>query len=897
MSANEMAARRLDAELARQRARDAGREIRAREISVNEEQHLDPEIFDLGEQVEAGPLVQKQLKKIEEKAFEEGKIIEPIRKAILIKQLPEHLRFKEVHPAYEIVPSIIHERYSGRDGAHFGTDINKQTSKKNMVNCSLTTVVYQGAIPEALVDNLDFDKKTEGEKPLIKTWVNDQTQYPSISILISRGNDKPNIEARIFGSHLNKQGSKEQNSFEMNVGFNLKAQYIPPGTSLSEHAQKGRLMQKILKVDRAGKAVKWAGLSRAEIQSVRDKVFTNQPCEEWEEVVAHIDRAHDIAIHHVPRTEDVELTKKTCEYFTALMETAKEYGDFWFYSLTNSTTPLRARQFNFQGVESSPPRWLVTHWWPVWHNNQIIKAIPVKWGGFPDCNVWSSPTISNSAWRMSLGRTRDTKNVTLANALEKQAGITLAKFKQSRADRGAFEVEVYTSFSSPSVNVDDMRPDPGTTVEVRVVKNGKFAPNQYKGIVAPNMWKSNATFTMYVQGKPDVTLPNTAQRISITVTSSNVVLTRQEAAMRLSLSHLDYEQRQGPDIGYLAFSNEPQSGITNLWLKDMYAPQKDAFIDLCQKSNLNEEQMQFVHHFLQDQSGISTLVGPRGTGKSEVLCAVIRAYVLTNKRYRPNEKIKVMVAAPTNYAVDQLCLRFVQNSEGINVVRFDGGAQSKAVPLAGDNVTIDSENNEDKKDMPENLGVGFHEMADDWVKSRKVSDKLADRCSDARLSEWIHDLWSTTKNIYLEDAAAKWLKACHALGKDVREEDKSDARDVKKKMEDILLPLFYDQVDIVFVTLDSAGDDKLCPFFKAHLAVINEVGMASIPEQMTLIAPNLDFTKHMVLAGDPAQGRPEFPGRSQNEFGRLHELSLLEKIKKGEFRERGIGYVQLKKKR
>ncbi|KAG9529014.1 hypothetical protein KCU93_g3836, partial [Aureobasidium melanogenum] len=898
MSANELAARGQVAELARQRARDERRMFQPDSLIVHRQEDLEPEIFDLGDdgeddQEEADPLIEKQLKKVEEKALEEGRIIEPIRKVKLIKKLPEHLKFKEDHPAYKIVPSIIHERYSGRDGAQFSKDTNKQTGKKNQMPCSVSTIVYpEDSRPQITVHNTAFDKKLDN-RWLLRTWLNDHTQYPSVSVSISTGDKKPNIEARIFGSRLDRQGSIGLKSFEMNTGFDVNQAYTPSDSpELLDRSKKGKLMQKILRVDRGGKAVKWAGLSRSEIQRVRDKVFNNQPCDAWERAVAHIDRAHEIAIHHYPRNEEVEVTKKTCEYFTALMETAKEHGDFWFFSLTDPMTSLPARQFKFQGPESSPPRWLITHWWPVWHNGQIIEAIPVKWGGFPDCNVWPSPTISNSAWRMSLGRTRDTKTRTLANALEKQASIMLAQFKQSHADPGAFKVDVFASLSSPSVNMDDMRPEPGTTIELRIVKDGKFVPNRYKGVVVPNMWKGNATFTMYVQGNPDVTLHKTTQRASITVTSSDVAITRQENAMRLSLGHLDYEQREGPDIGYLAFSNEPQSGTTNLWLKNLQALQKQAFIDLCKNRNLNEEQMHFVHHFLQDESGISTLVGPPGTGKSEVLNAVIRAYVLTNKLYRPKEKTKVMVAAPANYAVDELCLRFIQFSEGINVVRFVGGTQSRAKPQAGDKVTIDSEEN---KGMAENLEAGFYEMADDWVHSRKVSDKLADWYSDAQFTTWVLKFIATTKDNNLKNTAVKWKDAYNALrSKELSGKARSYARDAKKEMEDVLLPLFYDQVDIVFVTLNSAAHDKLRPYFKVDLAVIDEIGMAAIPDLMTLIAPNLGFMKHMVLAGDTAQQRPMLLARSQNEFGRLHELSVLEKIKRGDFKERGIDYVELK---
>lgn len=266
-----------------------------------------------------------------------------------------------------------------------------------------------------------------------------------------------------------------------------------------------------------------------------------------------------------------------------------------------------------------------------------------------------------------------------------------------------------------------------------------------------------------------------------------------------------------------------------------------------------------------------------------------------------------MVAAPCNYAIDQLCIRTTidnvdkDGKKVMNIVRFVGGAKTRT--KAEDHVMVDTSDAEEsdadgneKEVDAEAMSIAYFELSERWMQNRQRVDELAEYYSDAQFKAFVIETFRTSKDQRVKEVAKKWGQAEAALrSKETRGQERKKARETKLDMEEILLPLFWNFIDVAFCTLNSAAHDKIRPFFKATLIIIDESGMASVPDKLTAIVPSSKSLQHMILAGDPKQQRPTVIGRDQNEFCKLQDQSVLEQIKNRQLQGRGLDYVQLRR--
>jgi len=90
-------------------------------------------------------------------------------------------------------------------------------------------------------------------------------------------------------------------------------------------------------------------------------------------------------------------------------------------------------------------------------------------------------------------------------------------------------------------------------------------------------------------------------------------------------------------------------------------------IPIWENNNLNQSQQQAIESLIASQSKISIIHGPPGTGKTTTLAELIHQCATLNMR--------IMVAAPSNTAVDNLAKKLIQNYPKLRILR--SGNQTK----------------------------------------------------------------------------------------------------------------------------------------------------------------------------------------------------------------------------
>lgn len=175
--------------------------------------------------------------------------------------------------------------------------------------------------------------------------------------------------------------ASEMADFEVSTAENVDFSLLPHNNSTTtDLAKQNMIMQFKCKLNDGGH-VMWKGISQSEIIDIAQKRsspdLVADEDTEWEEVVDRLSFANEIMIHCLTSTpgpfDDWLL------YFTELMRTTIQHGNFWFWKLEAKAE---------QDVRS-PPRWLVSKWWPIHdEEGEVIQVIPYAWASLDRPSVW-----------------------------------------------------------------------------------------------------------------------------------------------------------------------------------------------------------------------------------------------------------------------------------------------------------------------------------------------------------------------------------------------------------------------------------------------------------------------------------------------------------------------------
>ncbi|KEQ59843.1 uncharacterized protein M437DRAFT_56215, partial [Aureobasidium melanogenum CBS 110374] len=465
-----------------------------------------------------------------------------------------------------------------------------------------------------------------------------------------------------------------------------------------------------------------------------------------------------------------------------------------------------------------------------------------------------------------------------------------------------WKVDIYSSLQAFSLKGVSLIPEPDTPVMITFYERETPEATElkkyvYKGTVVENLFDTpNVTFVARVSGRPFWKFNKETVSCSVEVTGNEVSVIRQHAAFSVAAKGLTRDK--SIDWDHILFDAPPTPSTVsrNAWTEEIkqYEGMKEEFLKEAKDTfNLNDKQMEFTKHFVENDTGISLLVGPPGTGKSVDMAAIILLYLTLNKKYRKKGSAKkILVTAPSNVAVDELlskCIAAGSEKMGLKLVRFKGGKPSLKRDAENDVAMAGTD------DAAETLEDAYWNIMEATLGGAKNPSKGVHKDR-----EFIADFIRTIKGWPKNHASKNDAKAYLGLLEKLISKEKGTAvqrRQLiaeKDELQEKLYKAYWEEVDAAFTTMNGASNDALASF-EPTLAAMDEIAQANLGDMLTVLVP-FPTIENAVGAGDPRQIRGRALAEGRNEFFVIQLESVMHKVvnrraQTGE--DHTLSYVQL----
>lgn len=268
---------------------------------------------------------------------------------------------------------------------------------------------------------------------------------------------------------------------------------------------------------------------------------------------------------------------------------------------------------------------------------------------------------------------------------------------------------------------------------------------------------------------------------------------------------------------------------------------KNEFLRLTEKEQPDNNQVKAVKKAVGNQN-IFLIQGPPGTGKTTVIAEVVKQLVESNE--------KILVASQTHIAVDNV-LEKLATDQDLSLLRI--GVKNRIL----DSVKHFHPSEQIKlykQDFIRFLDLQ-REVIDLFVNGKKEIDlKAKVRLASEHFSEPLREKL-INKNFQLIQILHSSKGINTAVLLQVLDKWKED---ITKGLEDIIAPLLYSSVDVVFATCIGIKSDRefANSNFKFDTVIIDEAGKANLAESLVAIS----MAKKIILVGDQMQLPPYIDG-------------------------------------
>ena len=260
-------------------------------------------------------------------------------------------------------------------------------------------------------------------------------------------------------------------------------------------------------------------------------------------------------------------------------------------------------------------------------------------------------------------------------------------------------------------------------------------------------------------------------------------------------------------------------------------------------SKYNRSQFQSIQNICLMKQGIKLLQGPPGTGKTHTLIGIVSGLYHYIKNNQENCRKHILICAPSNYAVDEIILRLM--NQGI----FDERGQ-RIIPKIVRMGVMDKNKHEDIRKVTVEYLADL-EMKKQLGKNTKINptNKLL---SDLRgeleeLDAKIQFLKETGK-----EKTGEFIEAYESRGKIVNLiiDKKAQTREEKAIYENAVEKIL-NEAEIICSTLNSSGSDKMDRYYhNIEAIIVDEAAQSTEPSN---IIPLRFKTNKLILIGDPKQ--------------------------------------------
>jgi hypothetical protein len=643
-------------------------------------------------------------------------------------------------------------------------------------------------------------------------WTAD-SQVPSMVVCISRPDNKPDIDFRIFPSSVARYNNDSHGANELMVGFNMTATpdknlVDPDNAHLQQLLDENNLRQISLQLMPAGvtqcpagtdqKIARplWYNISDQEVKDLVRRWHNKEMLEPWENAVAMLHNANEVVFHErINDNDDVDLYERFCKYMQVCFKQCCEHGFYWFYTkqhdgdITTDSEPW---------LDVPVPTWLVTQWSVKTGTNYEEIYEPSKWVSFNRPLVYPDAKTACTAQMLALARGIKAKQGVDLSVRRQHAACALAAQGLTRDDGGVDWDEHLLDTSAVPCNVSRN----AWTEEIK----------QYQGLKEDFLREARMTF------------------------------------------------------------------------------------------QLNDKQLEFTKHFLENDTGVSILVGPSGSGKSHSMVAIIMLYLTLNRDYRKKlnksgPAKKLLVTAPSNVAVDELlskCLKHSFTFDGMKLIRLKS---INASTRAKEDVTMADTDGDTEDLQSDPLEAAY--LGSEGV---ELGSSKSDLQAELIQYEFSHDFQHTLASWPKEHPSKPDATAYTSMLQDLQNPklELSRARRILLTTEigvvqQRLYAAYFEEVDAVFCTLNSGMHNILRKHFDPTCIIIDDAARALLRDKLTGIAPHVKTLENVVLGGDPEQMRGRIRDLGRNEFFEIVQDSLVHKVwKRAKVgKEAGFDFVQL----
>jgi len=818
--------------------------------------------------------------------------------------LPVELYFRGDSPdIYKLEAAVITEECRGQDLPLMTGE--KKDQKMLLRSNAVATTWFKPPNKDAIMHSFG-QIWNNGQRNYVRMLLHPNSQFPSVEIFVSR-EGQPDASVSIFANSIMRHASSSS------IGFALSSENHSPGklsieedttrpeyeTELGTLKQSGFLVQVQLDllhdshhaVPTAGPLLAepiWRNIKEEEVDSLTTKLrlridgHPNPPPMTDAEVLIASFQINNKFVFSRRLGGTPEDCKRLFDFMEASMFMCCKYNNLWFYELQVSG---RLADASMKNIIFKSPRWMWTRLvGETDASGNVIKATAIDWAGFAIPTITPDVETASNITRLNISRETNAMADRQQQCFNEHAFAMVGYFNRDPLSPGYYRVDIDCPMQGTTGNKDTLVPEPRTHVALRTRDGSVF-----RGIFGPQFWDKSKNICLYVDLESSVVDEDfkKPKLVSIDMNRDTSQAERQHSAtaqVRCGPSRAEGDD-QYPDIAHFYMSAPQTIFNNNRWVNTMSKAQEDEFVSEGAEES-DEEQQSLKKSFVESTTGISTLIGPPGTGKTHIVSNLLKDYLETNRIHRPYERCPIVVMAPTNATVDNLLQKMKNltkdSPKPYNFVRFRGAKitpKATAAPLQDDEAVTNA------------LETALWELVEGQKTMIAANDPLGDLEYHIKFSNMVVKLLASKDDpmhaTAINFALAKRQTKSPGISKNERRLASEQLDDAKAK----LLHHFWSNVDGVFVTLIDAAHPDLRTHFKPRLAAIDEAALAPLPDMLTGLVAFWDSLWHILQSGDPAQQRGRPLAEGHNEFARFTRDSIMERIKTD--RLHGLDFVQL----
>jgi hypothetical protein len=623
----------------------------------------------------------------------------------------------------------------------------------------------------------------------------------------------------------------------------------------------------------------WDGISESSLAAIRANADLNKV---RDMLIVGLDKSTVLGLSFSTKASPGNLTKWTQKldgYFRDLLMIAKHYGKFWFYRRQCELdeklhSPSAIERAELPKTRFVTPRWLVTEWSAMKitepaGNIHYTNLAHHKWSSleFPD----SYENVDEAAFMLKLSAKEEmlTQRRHLSE-LVRSDGLTHFRGRFHSLGESRYSVEVYLGLEAHMAEAKIKIPSAGTRIELSVDRTnsslaGKSSLAKMAGHVVEDALQTDATFVCVVDFQGSLPCANTGSEYTILIDYIVDDLPFERQIRAISELQMAKKIEHVPDVHKIIFGcRKPILGGDALKQKttpgEFLSFRTTLHTEFTRPPNPMQELA--AMHTTISESGITVIVGPPGTGKTETVKKIAFAHARLGRR--------VMQTAPANSAVHNLVDMFISHNDRLPAgsraldhqwVYFTGAHSSTT---AASKLKVRQSSSEVNL-LEQNNAYLAH------LRESNLRDKAPryEQTFGYKLLQCM-EYWSTVDpaTVIGNDNVHAWSRDYFKTRDDLpflmRSEDATRARKHLQALESHLATAFFKDVVFCFCTLSTSAHELVLESGHWDEVIIDEAARETRAGIATVLGALHGRVSHITWSGDHNQGDGIIVGTTSN---------------------------------